>query len=74
MEKTKSAKLRTASRFVGYIGIGACLLGSFLYLLLHEIFGKKLEDKIGEFDVKSLIYVGILSLAIYALVGHAVVL
>lgn len=64
MEKTKSAKLRTASRFVGYIGIGACLLGSFLYLLLHEIFGKKLEDKIGEFNVKSLIYVGILAAVI----------
>ena len=59
MEKTKSAKLRTASRLVGYIGIGACLLGAFAYLLLHEIANGTLEKLLGKFDVKSLIYVGI---------------
>lgn len=59
MEKTKSAKLRTASRLVGYIGIGACLLGSLVYLLLHEIANETLEKLMGKFDIKSLIYVGI---------------
>ena len=59
MKSTKSAKLRTASRLVGYIGIGACLLASCLYLLLHEVANEKLEKMLGKFDVKSLIYVGI---------------
>lgn len=59
MEKTKSAKLRTASRLVGYIGIGACLLGSLVYLLLHEIANETLEKLMGKFDIKSLVYVGI---------------
>ena len=63
MEKTKSAKLRTASRLVGYIGIGACLLGAFAYLLLHEIANGTLEKLLGKFDVKSLIYVGIAAAA-----------
>ncbi|HBF15685.1 MAG TPA: hypothetical protein DDW30_08445 [Clostridiales bacterium] len=63
MEKTKSAKLRTASRLVGYIGIGACLLGAFVYLLLHEIANASLEKLLGKFDVKSLIYVGIAAAA-----------
>ena len=47
MEKTKSAILRTASRLVGYIGIGACLLGAFAYLLLHEIANGTLEKLLG---------------------------
>lgn len=59
MKSTKSAKLRTASRLIGYIGIGACLLASCLYLLLHEIADDKLTSMLGKFDVKSLIYVGI---------------
>lgn len=59
MKSTKSAKLRTASRLVGYIGIGACLLVSCLYLLLHEIANDTLEEMLGTFDLKSLIYVGI---------------
>lgn len=63
MEKTKSAKLLTASRLVGYIGIGACLLGAFAYLLLHEIANGTLEKLLGKFDVKSLIYVGIAAAA-----------
>lgn len=63
MEKTKSAKLRTASRLVGYIGIGACLLGAFAYLLLHEIANGTLEKLLGKFDIKSLIYVGIAATA-----------
>ncbi len=65
MEKTKSAKLRTASRLVGYIGIGACLLGAFAYLLLHEIANDTLEKLLGKFDVKSLIYVGIAAAAFF---------
>ena len=63
MERTKSEKLRTASRLVGYIGIGACLLGAFAYLLLHEIANETLEKMLGKFDVKSLIYVGIAAAA-----------
>ena len=63
MEKTKSAKLRTASRLVGYIGIGACLLGAFAYLLLLEIANGTLEKLLGKFDIKSLIYVGIAATA-----------
>lgn len=59
MKSTKSAKLRTASRLVGYIGIGACLLASFVYLLLHEVANDKLEKMLGKFDLKSLIFVGI---------------
>ena len=59
MKSTKSAKLRTASRLIGYIGIGACLLASCLYLLLHEVANDKLESMLGKFDLKSLIYVGI---------------
>lgn len=67
MEKTKSAKLRTASRLVGYIGIGACLLGAFAYLLLHEIANGTLEKLLGKFDVKSLIYVGIAAAAFFVI-------
>ena len=63
MKSTKSAKLRTASRLVGYIGIGACLLAAFLYLLMHEIADDKLTQTIGAFDLKSLIYVGIAAAA-----------
>ena len=59
MKSTKSAKLRTASRLVGYIGIGACLLASCLYLLLHEVANDTLEKMLGKFDLKSLIFVGI---------------
>lgn len=70
MEKNKSAKLRTASRLVGYIGIGACLLGAFLYLLLHEVANKTLENMLGKFEIKSLIYVGILA-AVFLVIAVA---
>lgn len=59
MKSTKSAKLRTASRLIGYIGIGACLLAACLYLLLHEIANETLESMMGTFDIGSLLYVGI---------------
>ena len=61
MKSTKSGKLITASRLVGYLGIGACLLASFLYLLLHQIAKDTLEKTLGKFDLKSLIYVGIVA-------------
>ena len=60
MNTSKSAKLRTASRLVGYIGIGICLLVAAFFLLMNELAQETLETWLGSaFDVSSLIYVGI---------------
>lgn len=61
MNRTKSASLRTASRLVGYIGIGICLLVSCFYMLFHEISPETFESTFGTFDVKSLVWVGVLA-------------
>ena len=41
MKSTKSAKLRTASSQIGYIGIGASQLATCMNLQLHEVANDK---------------------------------
>ncbi len=61
MENTKGRGLLVASRLVGYIGVGACLLSAIAYMVMH--LADVNMDFIGGFSWDSLIYVAIAAAA-----------
>ena len=61
MENTKGRGLLVASRLVGYIGVGACLLSAIAYMVMH--LANVNMDFIGGFSWDSLIYVAIAAAA-----------
>ena len=61
MENTKGRGLLVASRLVGYIGVGACLLSAIAYMAMH--LANVNMDFIGGFSWDSLIYVAIAAAA-----------